>query len=159
MRAAPMRSASRDAPLLTWLSFFRILDLVVMALALPIFLAAGFPLGGWAVGAAAWTLQRGVQLLTTRKARTADDPRTVVGVLAGSMIGRGWFVALSIFAIGLADNHAGLGAAVLVIVLFTVYFTVGMIVRPFDVAPPASSQATAGAQRTGSDGSAPGSAR
>jgi hypothetical protein len=48
------------------------------------------------------------------------------------MIGRGWLVALTIFAAGMVDNEAGLAAAVLVIVLFTAYFTVSMIMRPFD---------------------------
>ena len=48
------------------------------------------------------------------------------------MIGRGWLVALTIFAAGMEDNDAGLAAAVLVIVLFTAYFTVSMIMRPFD---------------------------
>ena len=49
------------------------------------------------------------------------------------MIGRGWLVALTIFAAGLKDEDAGLAAAVLVIVLFTAYFTVSMIMRPFDM--------------------------
>ena len=35
-------------------------------------------------------------------------------------------------AVGLEDNDAGLAAAVLVIVLFTAYFTVSMIMRPFE---------------------------
>jgi hypothetical protein len=48
------------------------------------------------------------------------------------MIGRGWLVALTIFAAGLKDEDAGLAAAVLVIVLFTAYFTVSMIMRPFE---------------------------
>ncbi len=56
---------------------------------------------------------------------------TVVGIAAGSMIGRGWLVALIIFAAGLSDEDAGLAAAVLVILLFTAYFTVSMIMRPF----------------------------
>jgi hypothetical protein len=49
------------------------------------------------------------------------------------MIGRGWLVALTIFAAGLKDEDAGLASAVLVIVLFTAYFTVSMIMRPFDI--------------------------
>ena len=44
------------------------------------------------------------------------------------MIARGWLCAGSIFAVGLAEgDEAGLSAALLVIALFTVYFTVGMI--------------------------------
>ncbi len=89
-------------------------------------------MAGWAVAAGAWLIQRGVQVYTNRRAAAADDPRTTVGLLAGSMIARGWFVAIAIFLVGVNDNAAGLAAAVLVVALFTVYFTVGMILRPFD---------------------------
>ena len=109
----------------------RYLDFVLLAVALPVFAAAGLPMLGYAAGAAAWLVQRGLQLWLNRRAAAADDPRTVVGIAAGSMIGRGWLVALTIFAAGLSDEDAGLAAAVLVIVLFTAYFTVSMIMRPF----------------------------
>ena len=113
----------------------RYLDLVLLALALPVFVVAGLPLLGYAAGAAAWLVQRAVQLALNRKAASSGDPRTVVGIAAGSMIGRGWLVALTIFAAGMADEDAGLAAAVLVIVLFTAYFTVSMIMRPFQQNP------------------------
>jgi hypothetical protein len=109
----------------------RYLDLVLLALALPLFLVAGLPMLGYVAGAAAWLVQRGLQVWLNRRAEASDDPRTVVGITAGSMIGRGWLVALTIFAAGLEDEDAGLAAAVLVIVLFTAYFTVSMIMRPF----------------------------
>lgn len=109
----------------------RYLDLVVLAIALPIFVVAGLPLGGYAVAAAAWLAQRAIQAYTTRRAVAAQDARATVGLMAGSMIGRGWLVALSIFAVGVGDNRAGLAAAVLCIALFTVYFTLNMILRPF----------------------------
>ena len=111
----------------------RLLDLVVLALALPIFVVAGLPLAGYAAGAGAWLVQRAIQVTLERRARASDDPRTVVGLIAGSMIGRGWLVALTIFGVGVSvSREAGLTAAVLFIVLFTVYFTVTMILRPFE---------------------------
>jgi hypothetical protein len=113
----------------------RLLDLVVLALALPVFVLAGLPLAGYAAAAGAWLVQRAIQVTLERRAKASDDPRTVVGLTAGSMIGRGWLVALTIFGVGVAvDREAGLSAAVLVIVLFTVYFTVSMILRPFEAA-------------------------
>jgi len=113
----------------------RLLDLVVLALALPVFVLAGLPLAGYAAAAGAWLVQRAIQVTLERRAKASDDPRTVVGLTAGRMIGRGWLVALTIFGVGVAvDREAGLSAAVLVIVLFTVYFTVSMIVRPFEAA-------------------------
>jgi hypothetical protein len=111
------------------------LDLVILALALPIFLAAGWPMLGYAAGAGAWLVQKGIQVWAERKAAASDDPKTVVGITAASMIGRGWLVALTIFGAYLAagnDDDVGLAAAVLVVVLFTAYFTVNLILRPFE---------------------------
>jgi small neutral amino acid transporter SnatA (MarC family) len=109
----------------------RYLDVVLLALALPVFVLGDLSLLGYAAGGGAWLVQRALQVTLSRRAAASDDPRTVVGIAAGSMIGRGWLVALIIFAAGLKDDDAGLAAAVLVIVLFTAYFTVSMIMRPF----------------------------
>lgn len=104
---------------------------MVLPFALPIFLVAGLPLLGWGVAAAAWLAQRGIQVALARRANRSDDPKTVAGLMVGSMIARGWLVALATLGAGLAEREAGLPAAVLAIVLFTVYFTAQLIVRPF----------------------------
>jgi hypothetical protein len=114
----------------------RYLDLVILVLALPVFIAGDLPMLGYVAGGGIWLVQRGIQVLLTKRAAASDDPRTVVGITAASIIGRGWLVALTILAAGLKDNEAGLAAAVLVIVLFTAYFTVSMILRPFEQSPP-----------------------
>ena len=111
------------------------LDLILLALALPIFIVAGWPLGGYAAAAIAWLAQSAIHHYTERRAAASDDPKTVVGLTAGSMIGRGWLVALTIFPAYLiagSDDAVGLAAAVLVVVLFTAYFTVSLILRPFE---------------------------
>jgi hypothetical protein len=109
------------------------LDLIVLALALPVFLAAGFPMAGWLAGGGAWIAQRIVRGVLERRAQASEDIRTVAGLTAGSMIARGWLVALTVFIAGIAtDNETGLSAAVLVIALFTVYFTANMFMRPFE---------------------------
>ena len=119
------------------LTVLRYLDLLVLALALPLFLLTGLPMLGYSVAAATWLLQRAINEAATRKAKRSDDPRTVVGLLAGSMIGRGWLVAGSIFAVGLAGSREdGLAAALLSISLFTIYFAAQMVVRPFDMPRP-----------------------
>lgn len=111
----------------------RYLDLALAAIALPVFLVAGLPLGGWITGAGLYALQRGIGEWTTRRAAASQDARTTVGLMAGSMIGRGWLVALTIFAVGAAaGSKVGLSAAVLFIALFTVYFSMQMILRPFE---------------------------
>ena len=114
------------------LRMMRYLDLALLALALPVFLAADLPLLGWAGAAFGWLLQRGIQRLIEDRARASDDPRTVAGLLTGSMIARGWIVAGSIFIVGLSEREAGLSAAILSITLFTFYFTGQMIGRPFE---------------------------
>jgi hypothetical protein len=115
------------------MSVLRNLDLAVAVVALPLFLVAGLPLAGWLTGAGMYAAQRAIGAWARDRAAASDDARTTVGVLAGSMVGRGWLVALTIFAVGVtAGNAAGLSAAVLFIALFTVYFTVHMILRPFE---------------------------
>ena len=117
------------------LSLLRYLDIVALVFALPLFLLAGLPMVGYAVAAGAWLTQRGIDRLVQEKAKRSDDPRTVVGLLAGSMIGRGWLTAGAIMAVGLAaEREDGLAAAILCISLFTIYFPMQMIVRPFDEA-------------------------
>jgi hypothetical protein len=127
-QGAAQRSGAASVP-----AAVRWLDLIVLAAALPIFIATGLPIVGYLTAAGAWLAQRAVQIVVRRRAAASDDPRTVVGLAAGSMIARGWFVALAIFVVGLSDNDAGLAAAVLVIALFTIYFSVQMMTRPFAV--------------------------
>jgi hypothetical protein len=117
----------------TSVRILRNVDVPALALALLIFLAAGFPILGWVTGAGAWAIQRGVSELAVRKANKADDPRTKVGLLAGSMIGRGWLVAGIIIAVGLGHNDAGLSAAILFLLVFTAQFTMTLAMRPFEV--------------------------
>jgi hypothetical protein len=114
------------------LTLVRYLDLVVLALALPVFLLAAFPLLGYAAGAGAWVAQRAIRELLHRRAKASDDPRTVAGLLAGSMIIRGWLAALAIFGAGLSDREAGLSGAVLLIAVFTVFLSGEMLTRPFE---------------------------
>jgi len=110
----------------------RHLDLVILALALPVFVLAGWPLLGWLGGAVAWLAQRAIQRYTNRRALATPDPKHVAGWVTGSMIGRGWLVAVTIFAVGMVDNAAGLAAAILFLVIFSVSFATTMILRPFD---------------------------
>jgi hypothetical protein len=114
------------------LRMLRFLDLALLAIALPIFVAAGLPLLGYAGAAGGWLIQRGVQILIERRARASDDPRTVAGLLTASMLARGWIMAGSIFIVGLTEREAGLSAAILAITLFTFYFTGQMLGRPFE---------------------------
>jgi hypothetical protein len=133
---APGNGEPRTAlPPLKVPAWIRYLDLLALLLALPLFLLTDLPLAAYLVGGGVWIVQRIIQLLLQRRAEASDDPRIVAGYTAGSMIARGWLCAGAIFAVGLAEGDtAGLSAALLVIGLFTVYFTVRMILRPIDAA-------------------------
>ncbi len=101
----------------------RHLDLIALAVALPVFLLAGLPLAGWALGAGVWLAQRALQLYFESRVRASDDPRRVVGYTAGGAIARGWLAAAAVLVIGiLAGDAVGLSAVVLLLALFTVYF-------------------------------------
>lgn len=106
------------------------LDLIVLALALPVFIAAGFPLAGWAAGTGIYVGQWVVRELANRRAERSSDPRTTVGLLAGSMIGRGMTVGLALLVVGLTNHDAGLAATLLFLLAFSIAFTFGLALRP-----------------------------
>jgi hypothetical protein len=97
----------------------RWLDLVVLALALPAFVALGVAVG-WVFVAATWLALRAVTPWIRKRARSAEDPRRETLVLAVGMMARVWVLALAIFGAGLVERKAGLAAALLSIVLVTV---------------------------------------
>ena len=107
------------------MALIRYADLVLLTAALPVFLVAGFPLVGYAVAAAAWLVQRGIQALAERRVTTAlaaGNRQNAMGVLAATTLGRVWLVALAILLVGkLGEREDGLAAAVLTLVLVTVY--------------------------------------
>ncbi|HEY8581344.1 MAG TPA: hypothetical protein VIL49_00295 [Capillimicrobium sp.] len=119
------------------LFLLRFLDLVVLAVALPVFLVADWPLAGWAAAAFAWIAWRLIAAWTDRKAEATGDLKKMAGIMTASMIARGWLVALTILAVGLAvSDEAGLSAGVLLFAVFTVSFTASFVTRPFDTHQP-----------------------
>jgi hypothetical protein len=104
----------------------RCADLGLLALALPVFWIAGWPLLGYAAAAAAWLAQHAVLALAERRAAAAlarGDRRTALGIVGASTLGRLWLVTLAILLVGLlGDREDGLAAAVLTLALVTVHF-------------------------------------
>jgi hypothetical protein len=98
-------------------------------IALPVFIAAGFPIAGWAVGAGAYVAQKLLGEYTRKRADAAENPRDIVGWMAGSLLLRGWFAAIAIFLVGLSNSEAGLAAAVVFLAAFTVFFSTRMMFR------------------------------
>src|SRR5215211_6817612 len=83
---------------------------VVIALALPLFIVAGWPLTGWAVAAVLWV---GVQALGLLFARVKPSPDNVAasGALAFGMMFRLLAVLAVLLALAVSDSDAGLAAA------------------------------------------------
>jgi hypothetical protein len=109
-------------------------DLLVLAAALAVFLLGGLPMLGYAVGAAAWLAQRGIQTIATRRANAelaAGNRQKAMGIVAATTLGRVWLMATVVLLVGLSDREAGLASAVLVLVLFTVSFAASGIAHLF----------------------------
>jgi hypothetical protein len=99
------------------------LDLIVLVLALPVFIFAGFNLAGYAVAAAVWLAQRGIQLWAEHqvKVQLAAGERTrAMGWVAGTSLARPWLMAAVVLVTCIIDREIGLSAAALLVVLFTV---------------------------------------
>lgn len=100
-------------------------DLLALVAALAVFLLGDFPLLGYAVAAAAWLAQRGIQALANRRMRehlAVGNRQKAMGIIAGTTLGRVWLMATAVLLVGLAEREAGLAAAVLLAALFTVSF-------------------------------------
>jgi hypothetical protein len=100
-------------------------DLLLLAVALVVFAIGGLPLLGYAVAAAVWLAQRGVQVLAARRAGEdlADGNRQrAMGTVAATTLGRVWLMATAVLLAGIAEREAGLAAALLLLALFTVSF-------------------------------------
>lgn len=110
---------SRAATLVRWL------DLVVLGLALVAFLAAGWPMLGYVVGAVAWLAARAIGVVATRRmlaALAAGDRRSAFRTTAISTFGRVWLVTVAVLLVGLlGEREEGLAAALLCAALFTTY--------------------------------------
>ena len=83
---------------------------IVIAVALPIFLLAGWRVSGWAIGAVLWLGSELLGLVLTRlQSRTGN--LAAAGVVAFGMLFRGIAVMVVVFAVAVSDKWLGLAAA------------------------------------------------
>lgn len=103
-------------------------DLLLLAAALGVFLLGGFSMLGYAVGAVCWIAQRAVQIVATKRAEAelrAGNRQRAMGIVAATGLGRVWLMTSGVLLVGLlAERAAGLSAAVMVLVFFTVSFAI-----------------------------------
>jgi hypothetical protein len=111
----------------------RYVDLVFLVAAVPVFIAADLPLAALAVISGVWIAQHGIEIGADRavaRAAAKGDRRAAMGWIAGTTLARVWIVALAVLLIGLlSSDDAGLAAAVLAAILFTVHFAARLLVR------------------------------
>jgi hypothetical protein len=114
-------------------NLLRYLDLVLLVVALPVFIAAGFPMAGYLAVAGLWIVLYGIELISNRAIEGAvarRDRRAAMGWLGATGLARAWIVALGVLIIGLAaGKDAGLAAAVLAAILFTVHLGSRVLLR------------------------------
>jgi hypothetical protein len=110
--------------------FLRYLDVCLVLATAPFVLAAGMPLMGYAIGAAAWLLTRlGAAWMHARSFRSTDV-RVRAGLQVGTMMARVWIVAAAVIAARYAGGKDdGIMAAVVVLAAFTVYFVLNILTR------------------------------
>jgi len=113
-------------------------DLLALVAALAVFLLGGLPLLGFAVAAAVWLLQRGIQVLAQRRMKqelAAGNRQKAMGIVAGSTLGRVWLMATAVLLVGIAERESGLAAAILLLALFTISFAAQGLAHLFDDQP------------------------
>jgi len=113
-------------------------DLLALLIALAVFLIGDLPMLGYAVAAAVWLLQRGIQMLAQRRMKqelAAGNRQKAMGFVAGSTLGRVWLMATAVLLVGIAERESGLAAAILLLALFTISFAAQGLAHLFDDQP------------------------
>ncbi len=92
---------------------------IVVALALPVFLVAGWRLQGWALGAVLWVGAQALGVLLARL-RTGTGNLAASGVVGIGMMARALAVMLVVVAVAASDASLGLAAALVYGVAYTI---------------------------------------
>jgi hypothetical protein len=98
----------------------------VVALALPVFAVAGWPLEGWALAAVLWGA---AQLFAFVLTRLSNDPDNLAaaGMRGIGTTSRGLLVGIPLIAVTVADERVGIAAAVVYALAFSVELAVGLV--------------------------------
>jgi hypothetical protein len=91
---------------------------LVIALALPVFLLAGWRLSGWAIAALLWFGAQALGLLLSR-VRPSPDNLAASGVLAFGMMGRVLAVLVVLVAVAASDGRLALAASLVYALAYT----------------------------------------
>ena len=97
----------------------------IIALALPIFAVAGWPLQGWALAAVLWVAAEAFTLLLARLSGRADNLATA-GMRGIGTTSRAIVVGIVLVIVTVSDESVGIAAALLYAVAFTIELAVGL---------------------------------
>jgi hypothetical protein len=97
----------------------------IVALALPVFAVAGWPLGGWALAAVLWLAAEAFSFVL---ARLADDSESVAAASVRGIgtTSRALLVGVPLVAVTVSNQAVGLSAAILYALAFTAELAVGL---------------------------------
>jgi hypothetical protein len=101
---------------------------VVLALAVPVFLLAGWDLSGWALGALLWLGLEVIELLLTRL-RGATSNLAASAVLAFGLTFKAVVVLAVLFATAVSHPHLALAAALVYVLAYT--FELGLALATY----------------------------
>ena len=97
----------------------------IVALALPIFAIAGWPLQGWALGAVLWVASEVFAWVLTRLPNSPDN-LAAAGMRGIGTTSRALLVGVVLVIVTVSNETVGLAAALLYAVAFTVELGVGL---------------------------------
>jgi hypothetical protein len=97
----------------------------IVAFALPVFLLAGWPVEGWALGAVLWAASQALGLLFARIGINEPTLRGS-GLVAFGMMGRGILVALGAIAVAVSDPRLAIAGALLYALAYTTELAIGL---------------------------------
>ena len=98
----------------------------VIALALPVFLAAGWPLAGWTLAAVLWIVGEALAALLARL-RLGADSLAASGVVGIGMSFRAIAIGVVLVAVAATDARLGLAAALLYALAYTLELGVSLV--------------------------------
>ena len=97
----------------------------VVALALPVFAVAGWPLSGWALAAVLWVAAEVFALVLARLPGSADN-LAAAGMRGIGTTSRALLVGIPLVVVTVSDESVGIAAAGLYALAFTVELAVGL---------------------------------
>ncbi len=99
---------------------------IVVALALPFFLAAGWPVSGWVLAATLWVAGQAFAWLLTRLPLDAGN-LAAAGMRGIGTSFRAMAIGIPLVVVAVADERVGIAAALLYAFAFTVELAVSLV--------------------------------